>query len=120
MADNLFWHYLVHEDDYPEDMRVCFLKVKAPTTIILGFRRNNEWQSNLYGKLPVCYDDSGCVYHTEIEAWAYIPDNLVNEIMYERCTAYRPHWYGDRPFCIGIKEPDECTCEGNKYKCNYY
>ena len=37
---------------------------------------------------------------------------------YQRCTSFRKEF--GRNVCYGTKEREECTCGGNKNKCNFY
>lgn len=57
------------------------------------------------------------IYHKERFKKTYMPpDPLAEELRV--CNAYREE-YG-RKVCYGTKEKEECTCNGNKSKCNFY
>ena len=47
-----------------------------------------------------------------------IAEIIFEEKEYEHCDSYTLN-YGE-PQCLSTKEMEYCTCEGNKYKCNFY
>lgn len=39
----------------------------------------------------------------------------------EKCSYYINHpWSDEYGYCMGTKERDLCSCQGNESKCNYY
>lgn len=47
-----------------------------------------------------------------------ITEIIFKEEKYEHCDSYTLN-YG-KPQCLSTKEMEYCSCEGNKYKCNFY
>ena len=68
--------------------------------------------------------------HRKYISWSLSPEvaediaeEIITEIIfeeekYEHCDSYTLN-YGE-PQCLSTKEIEYCTCEGNKYQCNFY
>lgn len=107
-------------DGYPKRLKPCVIETEHPNTYVLGCWNNNKWQINLYNNLPINYDDSGGVYHTEVIRYAYLPEDFFDK-SYTICGSFHPNMYGDGiDHCFGTKEIDACSCKGNKNNCDFY
>ena len=65
-------------DGAPERIAPCFIKVGNSVQIAYWRDDANEWDNMTYGWLPRVYDDEGA-YPIDVIAWAYIPDELLDE-----------------------------------------
>ena len=107
-------------DGAPERIAPCFIKVGNSVQIAYWRDDANEWDNMTYGWLPRVYDDEGA-YPIDVIAWAYIPDELLDEFNFEHCKCYKPNYYGDnKNRCFGTKEIEICSCGGNRLRCNFY
>lgn len=57
------------------------------------------------------------IYRKERFKKIYISSDPLTETP-KRCAAYREE-YGKK-VCYGTKEKEQCTCNGNKSKCDFY
>ena len=69
-----------------------------------------------------CHRKAICWSLSQTEA-DRIAEEILSEILfqeekYEHCDSYSLN-YG-KPQCLSTKEMEYCSCEGNKYKCNFY
>ena len=78
------------------------------------FIYEKDWLHNLKAS-DITYEDGTCAH---IDSWSDAYHFIVSDVEVDRhCKSYIYDEYYDCGRCLGTRERDFCSCEGNKLKC---
>lgn len=81
----------------------------------------SEWAcSRMNGPAFCCYCGFRIRHSDDITPYCPYCGRFMVNYKEHKCSGYIHSYYDGKPHCLGTKEIEECSCDGDMRKCDFY